>query len=70
MREIIVQIKSVYGNEVIYPVCEHSKLFAELAGTKTLTKQAVNVIKNLGYTVTVEAPTYELQIFLKGMEDA
>ena len=38
----------------------HARLFAELAGTKTLTKQAVNVIKNLGYTVTVEAPTYEL----------
>ena len=45
MKEIIVEIKSVYGNEVIYPVCEHAKLFAELAGTKTLTKQAVNVIK-------------------------
>jgi len=25
-----------------------------------LTKQAIYVIKNLGYTVTVEAPTYEL----------
>ena len=60
MKEIKIKIKAVYGNDVIYPVCSDARLFAELAGTKTLTKQAVNVIKNLGYTVTVEAPTYEL----------
>jgi hypothetical protein len=60
MKEITIKIKSVYGNDVIYPVCSDARLFAELAGTKTLTKQAIYVIKNLGYTVTVEAPTYEL----------
>lgn len=60
MKEITIKIKSVYGNDVIYPVCSDARLFAELAGTKTLTNQAVNVIKNLGYTVTVEAPNYEL----------
>ncbi len=60
MKEIIVQIKTVYGNEVIYPMCSDAKLFAELAGTKTLTKQAIYTIKNLGYIVTVEVPEYEL----------
>lgn len=60
MKEIKIKIKSVYGNDVIYPVCSDARLFSELAGTKTLTKQAIYVIKNLGYTVTVEAPTYEL----------
>lgn len=51
---IKVQVRSVYGNEVIYPICEKAKLFARLAGTKTLTWQAVQTIKALGYTVAVE----------------
>jgi len=52
-----VKIKNVYGNETVYPACEQSELFARLAGTTTLTQQAIRIIKNLGYTFEVEAPT-------------
>lgn len=48
---VVVDIRNVYGNEAIYPVCDNAKLFAELAGTKTLTRQAVETIKKLGYDV-------------------
>jgi predicted type IV restriction endonuclease len=51
---ITVQIKNVYGNETIYPVCQNAKIFAALAGTKTLTLQAVAQIKLLGYAITVQ----------------
>ena len=51
--EITVVIKSVYGNEQIYPVCEQAKLFAALAGTKTLTNQSLRLIKQLGYKINV-----------------
>ena len=52
--EIIVKIETVYGNEVIRPVCEKAKLFASIAGTKTLTRAAINYIKQLGYSVIQE----------------
>ena len=44
----------------IYPACETSSLLAQLAGTKTLTLEALKIIKALGYTVsTDQAPIPE-----------
>jgi hypothetical protein len=54
---ITVELKNVYGNRLIYPVCEQAQLFAKLVGTKTLTTQHVDCIKKLGYTVEVATPT-------------
>lgn len=54
MNSITVEIKQVYGNEVIYPVCENSKLFAQIAGTKTLTRNTLRDIKALGYAIEVK----------------
>ena len=52
--QITVKVREVYGNQVIYPVCEKAQIFASLAGTKTLTTQALKAIKALGYTIVVE----------------
>lgn len=52
--EIIVKITQNYGTEAIYPVCEAAQTFARLAGTKTLTRATIALIKKLGYTVTVK----------------
>ena len=54
---ITVRIKNVYGEDKVYPVCNVAKTFAELAGTATLTARAVSLIKQLGYTINVEAQT-------------
>ena len=54
---ITVKIRNVYGEERVYPVCEKAKIFARLAGTKTLTDHAIGLIKSLGYTIEVETPT-------------
>ena len=54
---ITIQIKNVYGNETIYPVCEKAKIFAALAGTKTLTLVAIAQIKLLGYAITIQPQT-------------
>lgn len=51
--KIQVQIKQVYGNETIYPVCDTAKKFAALLGTKTLTYRAIQGIKDLGYSIEV-----------------
>lgn len=52
MNTITVEIKNVFGNERIYPVCPQAKLFARISGHKTLTRDAISLIKGLGYTVT------------------
>ena len=52
--EITVEIKSVYGNRAIYPVCAKSKILADLAGTKTFTSRALDSIKALGYQINIK----------------
>jgi hypothetical protein len=52
---ITVQVKNVYGNELIYPVCDKAKTFALLTGKKTLSFADINKIKELGYSVKVES---------------
>jgi hypothetical protein len=52
-QKIIVRIDRNYGKRTIYPACETAKIFAELAGTKTLTDRIIDLIKKLGYEVKV-----------------
>jgi len=52
--QIIIELKSVYGLQTYYPFCAKSKLFAKIAGTKTLTKHALNDIKSLGYEIHIK----------------
>ena len=51
--EITVKVKTVYGVDQIYPICEKAQLFADIAGTKTLTSQTLKLVKQLGYTIQV-----------------
>ncbi len=51
---ISVRIKSSYGVDRIYPVCEKALTFAAIAGTKTLSTDDIKHIKALGYTVNVK----------------
>jgi hypothetical protein len=57
---ITVEIKSVYGNRSVYPACDTSKLLANLAGTKTFTKNALDTIRALGYSITVAQPNISI----------
>lgn len=50
---IKIKYRRAYGNEFLEPLCETGKYFARLTGTKTLTRQAISIIKALGYTVEV-----------------
>ena len=56
MKTITVKIKQVYGNTVAYPVCDQARLLAQLAGTTTLTIQALKIIKSLGFEVIQQTP--------------
>lgn len=51
---ITVRITNNYGQRAVYPACETARKLADLIGTKTFTPRALEQIKGLGYTVTVE----------------
>ena len=54
---ITVEIKNIYGNQTVYPVCDTAKALAALTGNKTLTDHAIRIIKNMGYTIAIKAQT-------------
>ena len=54
---ILVEVKNVYGNRTVYPACDKSRLLAALTGNRTLTVDAIETIKRLGYTIQVKTPT-------------
>ena len=56
---ITVQVKPVYGNVLIYPVCTNATLFAKLTKTKTLSKDNLRDIESLGYEVIKQPFTGE-----------
>ena len=53
MQTIQVEIKSVFGREVIYPACAQAERFCQLIDQKSLTRHQVEQIKALGYEVQV-----------------
>ena len=57
---ITVRVTNNYGVTVVYPACEQSKLLAQLAGTRTLTRHALDTIRKLGYSIEVYQPVISL----------
>lgn len=46
-----VQIRSVYGNDLLYPVNTTARIFAKMLGVKTFNRQQVQGMRDLGYIV-------------------
>lgn len=46
-----LQVKVIYGTERIYPMNETAKKLASLLQRKTLTKDDVNKLKEIGFSV-------------------
>ena len=51
--QIVVRRKTVYGNEMIYPVCDTANCLAMLSDTKTFTPRQIGIIKALGYKIVL-----------------
>lgn len=51
MKKVFVAVRSVYGNDLIYPQCEVSQIFADISGKKTLTVEILDLIKRIGFEV-------------------
>lgn len=50
-QTIEVQVKSVYGQDRIYPINDQAKRMTDLLGRKTLTSADINKIKDMGFKV-------------------
>ena len=58
--KITVKFKDVYGNRLIYPVCDNAQHFAFIAGTKTLSTVVLKTIEAMGYDIKIEQETLSL----------
>ena len=63
--EITVLVKDVYGQKKFYPECNKARVFASIAGTRTLTEAVLRKIMELGYKVNVVTPEVVIQEELK-----
>lgn len=52
--KIIVDVRNVYGNEMIYPFCETALILIKLTGKRTFSRDDITNIKALGYSVEVK----------------
>jgi hypothetical protein len=56
-KEIILEVKNVYGNELIYPSCHIANALIKLKDKKTFNKSDLDVFKSLGMNITWKART-------------
>jgi len=61
--KILIKIKTVYGNQLFYPVCEKAKLFTQLLGKKTLSTSDLRTIKELGFKIEVASQELKGTLF-------
>jgi hypothetical protein len=54
--QALIEIKTVYGVERIYPINDTAKQFAELTGQTTLSRKHLATIKRLGFEIVVKQP--------------
>jgi len=61
-QKIQVEIREVYGETKVYPVCSYAKVFSRIAGTKTLTKAVLREIQELGYDIELVVNSKYLEV--------
>ena len=54
--KITIQRRDQYGAPVYHPIDDAAKAFARIARTKTLTPDALAIIRALGYEIEVKHP--------------
>ena len=60
MRKVRVEIRSVYGNDLIYPCNDEAKNFSRLVNKKTFSKEDLAIIKDLGFEIEVKPPHLDI----------
>lgn len=61
-RKLQVRLENYYGKETYYPANTVGDLFAQIAGTKTLTLNTLKTAKALGFEIEVVAKAINLGV--------
>lgn len=48
---IEVEVKTVYGKPLYYPINDKAQMLAQIAGTETLTAQTLKLAKDMGMSI-------------------
>ena len=59
--ELTIKSKDVYGRTLYYPACKRAELFAQLTNKTTLTPETLVIVKELGYNINIQQPTWEVE---------
>lgn len=59
-QAIVVEVRNVYGNQNIYPLCDNARAFAKLTGKKTLSHADLITIGALGFGLNVKQPVFKI----------
>lgn len=51
--QVVLWAKDVYGNELLYPDSPLARLFCEVAGTKTMSRNTLAAVESFGYPVVI-----------------
>ena len=51
--KILITVKEIYGNQLLYPLCDTGKKLCKLLGTKTIPKDKIKELGSLGFEVTM-----------------
>ena len=54
MKQVILQKKNVWGNDLIYPVNDYAIEFAYLVGKKTFSSTDLKAIERLGFEIVYQ----------------
>jgi hypothetical protein len=57
---ITLEVKTHYGTQYIYPICETAAKLTALTGKRTLSHADIKTIRALGYIITVQQPEFKL----------
>ena len=58
---IQIRVVTWYGKTTAYPVNDTAKTVAKLAGTKTLTKTALEIARDLGFEIEIITETPDVE---------
>jgi len=58
-RELLVKLKTVFGRDLIYPICNDSKLICELLNVKTLNDYQIRKLTALDYRLAFNQEDYD-----------
>jgi len=64
--ELEIQVKTVYGNELIYPINDKAMLLTKLLKKKTFTVNDLEILQELGYKFKIKAYEVPNNIILNG----